>query len=227
MKRLLLALTMLLGLSAAASAATVAVATSSVNLRAGPSTSYPAITVVPAGAQIVTHGCLTGYTWCDVSLGSLRGWVAAPYIQVVYNGAPVVLTPAVAPAVGLAVVAFNRAYWDTYYTAYPWYRSWAVYAPYAPRPPAPYPAGRVTSYNRSATCANGSCTVNRAATGVYGGSASQTRTCGGGECSSTRTATGPYGQSASRTRECSRNDRSCTTTRTGPQGRTATRSFDR
>lgn len=41
----------------AASASTVAVSTASVNVRAGPSTSYPAATVVPEGTRIATHGC--------------------------------------------------------------------------------------------------------------------------------------------------------------------------
>ena len=175
--------------------------------------------MVPAGVQVVTHGCLVGYTWCDISMGAFRGWVAAPYIQVVYRGAPVVLSPAVAPAVGVTVVSFNKVYWDRYYAAYPWYRSWNAY--YAP------PPGRVTSYDRSVQCSGGACTASRSATGVYGGSASQSRTCAGGECTATRSATGPYGQSASRTRECSRNDQSCSVSRTGPHGNTVNRSYGR
>ncbi len=221
MKRLILALAVLLGLSTAASAATVAVATSNVNLRAGPSTSYPAVTLVPAGVQVVTHGCLSGYTWCDISMGNYRGWVAANYIQVVYRGAPVVLTPAIAPAVGLTVVAFNRAYWDTYYTRYPWYGSWNRY--YA----GPYPAGRVTSTSRSVQCANGACAATRTATGVYGGAAAQARTCSGGQCTSARAVTGPYGQSSARVRTCSRNDQSCSVNRVGPRGGTTSRTFER
>ena len=219
MKRLGLALVILFSLTAAASAATVSVATSNVNLRAGPSTGYPVVTVVPAGVQVVTHGCLDGYTWCDISLGNYRGWVAASYIQVVYQGAPVVLSPVVAPAVGVAVVGFNRAYWDTYYRAYPWYGRWAAYGP--------YPAGRVTSVNRAVTCNGGACTATRGVTGVYGGSAGQTRTCANGTCTATRTATGAYGNSASRTRTCSRGDQSCSVTRTGPAGRSASHTFSR
>lgn len=220
MKRLMLALAVLLGLSTAASAATVAVATSNVNLRAGPSTSYPAVTMVPAGVQVVTHGCLSGYTWCDVSMGNYRGWVAANYIQVVYRGAPVVLTPAIAPAMGLTVVAFNQAYWDRYYRAYPWYGSWNRYYR------APYP-GRVTSTSRAVNCANGVCAGTRTATGVYGGSAAQARTCSGGQCTSARAVTGPYGQTATRTRSCSRYDQSCSVNRTGPRGHSSSRTFER
>lgn len=225
MKRLFLALATLFCVSSASGAATVAVATGNVNLRAGPSTAYPVVTTVPAGGQVTTHGCLSGYTWCDISMGVYRGWVAANYIQVVYRGAPVVLTPAVAPAVGLTVVTFNKVYWDTYYAAYPWYGRWSYYAPPPVYPVAP--GARVTSYDRSVQCANGSCTATRSATGIYGGSASQSRTCSGGTCTSTRSATGPYGASASRTRSCSGNTQSCTVTRTGPAGNSGIRTFTR
>lgn len=216
LKKLLLALVVLLGLSAVpAAAATASFAYTNVNLRAGPSTGYPAITVVPAGAPIVTHGCLPGYSWCDISLGVYRGWVAARYIQVVYRGAPVVLTAPLAPSVGIVVVNFNRAYWDAHYVSYPWYGRWAAYPPYA--------APRVTSHTHSVACADGSCTGTRSTTGIYGGSTTQTRQCGNGECTATRETVGPYGGTASRTRSCSAGDRSCSTTRTGPQGGTATR----
>lgn len=214
LKKSLFALGILAGASSVAAAATVAVATGNVNLRAGPSTAYPVVTVVPVGARIATYGCLTGYSWCDITFGSYRGWVAANYIQIVYQGAPVVLTPAVAPAAGVTVVAYNRAYWDRYYAAYPWYRNWAHYGP--------YPAGRVTSSDRSVDCADGRCTATRSTTGFYGGSANQTRSCSGGECTATRSVVGPYGSNASRVRSCSANDRSCTVTRTGPRGGTAT-----
>ncbi|MCM2396625.1 SH3 domain-containing protein [Rhizobium sp. S95] len=225
LKRLLMVLALLATGASAASAATVAIATGNVNLRAGPSTAYPVVTTVPVGARIVTHGCLPGYSWCDIAFSTFRGWVSARYIQIVYNGAPVVLSPTVATAVGVTVVAFNQAYWNTYYRAYPWYGSWGYYyRPYAVAPPP-----RITAHDRSLTCANGSCTGTRSTTGVYGGSTSQTRTCSGGECTATRNTVGPYGNSASRVRNCSANDRSCTVTRTGPRGgtMTGTRIFNR
>ncbi|SON57481.1 hypothetical protein HDIA_3940 [Hartmannibacter diazotrophicus] len=225
-KRLVLALALLatapvyLASASTASAATPAVATANVNLRAGPSTAYPVVTVVPARAHVVTYGCLANYSWCDISLGTARGWVAAKYVQVVYQGAPVVVTAPVARSVGLAVVAFNKAYWDTYYPAYPWYPRWAAYPPYAVPPPY---APRVQSHSRSVQCVNGTCTGTRSTTGIYGGSANQTRQCANGNCTATRNVVGPYGGTASRTRNCSRGDASCSVTRTGPMGRTGTR----
>ena len=224
LKKAFVFLALLTAWTTAASASTVAVSTANVNLRAGPATSYPVVTVVPQGTRIVTHGCAADYRWCDVAFGQYRGWVSASYIQVVYNGETVILSSAVAPAVGVTVVSYDRVYWDTYYVTQPWYGSWTTYyRPYVPAAP------RVTSTSRSATCADGSCTGTRAATGIYGGTTSQTRNCANGECSATRQTVGPYGNSASRVRSCSAGDRSCTMTRTGPRGGTAsgTRTFSR
>lgn len=207
-----------------ASASTVAVSTADVNLRAGPATSYPVVTVVPQGAKVVTHGCVSGYSWCDVAFGRHRGWVSASYIQVIYNGGPVVLSAAVAPAVGVTVVSYDRVYWDTYYVTKPWYGSWTTYyRPYAPLAP------RVQSYDRDVICADGSCTGTRTATGIYGGSTSQTRNCAGGECNAVRETTGRYGNTSSRVRNCSAYDRTCNMTRTGPFGGTSSgsRTFSR
>ncbi|MDQ0305145.1 SH3 domain-containing protein [Ancylobacter polymorphus] len=221
-RTLLFAAALTVAAISAASAATTSVAVTNVNLRAGPSTVYPAVTVVPAGAAITTFGCVAGYSWCDIGFGPYRGWVAADYIQVVYRGAPVVLTAPVAPALGITVVTFNRAYWDRYYVAYPWYGRWGGYPPYG--------AARVTSASRSVSCAGGACVGVRSATGVYGGATAQTRVCTGGACSSTRVTAGPNGGMAARTRTCA-TGQGCTTNRAvvGPGGtvHTGSRSFQR
>lgn len=217
LKIILMTLAVLAAGMSGAMATTVAVSTANVNLRAGPDTTYPVVTVVPQGSRIVTHGCVDGYTWCDVAFGRYRGWVSASYIQVVHQGGSVVLSAAVAPAVGVTVVTYDRSYWDTYYVAQPWYGSWTTYyRPYAPVAP------RVESVGRSATCIDGDCSGTRAATGIYGGSTSQTRNCSDGNCSATRETIGRYGNSASRARSCSASDLSCNMTRTGPAGGTAT-----
>lgn len=220
MKRLIVAAATLIGaVTGAAAADAVTVAT--VNLRAGPSTGYPVVSVVPGATRIVTHGCLVGYTWCDVEVGPWRGWIAARYIEIVRQGVPVVMTPAVAAGVGVAVVTYSRAYWDRYYVGQPWYGRWVA----RPLPPAPADRGaRVTSHARSVDCADGSCTGTRSTTGVWGGSTAQTRTCADGSCTATRETAGPRGNTASRTRSCSRADASCSATRTGPRGGTAERS---
>jgi uncharacterized protein YraI len=218
-RKLLLTLAMLAGMTSVAAAATAAIATGNVNLRAGPSTAYPVVTVVPAGARITTYGCLDGYSWCDIGLGVTRGWVSANYIQVVYRGAPVVLTPTLGPRIGIVVVGYNRAYWDRYYVRYPWYSTWRYYPPVV--------APRVNSFDRTVECANGACTATRSTTGIYGGTATHNRSCADGECTATREVVGPRGNAASRERNCSRADQSCSVTRTGPRGNSHTRFFER
>ncbi len=205
--------------SPAAHAATASVATASVNLRAGPSTSYPVVTVVPAGAGVVTYGCTPSYAWCDIGFANYRGWVASQYITATYSGGTVVVSASTAPVVGISVVQFSKGYWDTYYTAYPWYRRWATYPAYVP-PPA------VAHRSASGSCAGGTCARSVSTQGVYGGSVQKDRTCGGGSCSTNRTVTGRYGQSGTMARTCTRGS-GCASVRAGPQGGTVRRSFGR
>jgi uncharacterized protein YraI len=56
-----------------------------VHLRTGPDTHYPVVAVVPSGAGLLINGCLNAWTWCDVSWGGARGWMAGRYIQTAYN----------------------------------------------------------------------------------------------------------------------------------------------
>ncbi|MGR6465938.1 SH3 domain-containing protein [Rhizobium sp. PAMB 3182] len=178
--------------AAAASAATQSHTLATVNLRAGPSTAYPVIKVMPVGAPIVTFGCLANYSWCDVGYAGNRGWVSAKYIQVDYNGAPVVVTPSVAIGVGIGVVTFGQAYWDTHYGNYPWYRNGGAY------PPPPTPPAAAASGSRTTSCAGGTCTTNGSMTGPYGGSTSLHRTCSGPDGTCAMTRTGPNGGGVSR-----------------------------
>lgn len=227
LKRLLMILVVLTGGASAASAATVSVATANVNLRAGPSTSYPVVTVVPAGSRVVTHGCVSGYTWCDIAFGNFRGWLSAKYIQLVYNGAPVVLTPAVAPAAGVTVVTYSRAYWDRYYVAYPWYGSWSTYPAYRSgvtgSATAVGPNGGTAS--RTTGCVGLRCGTTGTAQGANGGTASGARGCGPRGCGAAGVVTGPNGNTAAGARGCGW--RGCGAAVTGPQGNTTYRRFAR
>ena len=141
LKRLLTGFIALVGVSAfagAAQAATPSYPTANVNLRAGPGTNYPILLTVPNASAITTHGCLEGYNWCDVSWGTERGWMSASYIHITYQGQRRVLTPAIAPVLGISVVVYNRTYWDRYYYGRPWYRNWDRYyrpPPHVAKPP--------------------------------------------------------------------------------------------
>ncbi len=133
LKQVLTGAAMLLSLvvsgPAAAASAPPAVTAADVNLRAGPGTNYPVVATIPYGAAVLVDGCLSDFAWCDVIWGGARGWAAAAYLQVMYRGAPVVLTARVASPIGINVVAFDRTYWARHYANRPWYRSWHVYVP--------------------------------------------------------------------------------------------------
>jgi uncharacterized protein YraI len=70
---------------AGAAAASPGYVTTSLNLRAGPSTSYPAVVVMHAGDRVEIYGCLTGWSWCDIDWHGYRGWAAGRYLQVLYE----------------------------------------------------------------------------------------------------------------------------------------------
>ncbi len=110
-----------------ANATTVAETVTALNMRAGPATSYPIVTTLPAYAGVTLHGCNEGTTWCDVSWGADRGWVSASYITIAYNGGYTVVRPWVAPAAGIVVVAYGPAYWHTHYAGQPWYKQWNTF----------------------------------------------------------------------------------------------------
>ena len=117
-----LALGMALVVSAVAPAlAAPGFATGNVNLRAGPGTGYPQVTVLAAGQPVEIFGCLEGYNWCDVGANGTRGWVAGSYLQYIYEGQRV-LVPDYGPRSGVPIVGFAFGdYWGRYYRGRSWY----------------------------------------------------------------------------------------------------------
>jgi uncharacterized protein YraI len=117
------AMTLVVGFSPALAEAAEGYATANVNMRSGPSTSYPAVTVIPAGAPVEIHGCLADLPWCDVSFVGGRGWVAGRYVQSSYNQSRVYLEPRYYRPLGIPTVTFSVGnYWDRYYRDRPFYR---------------------------------------------------------------------------------------------------------
>ncbi|MEO0823359.1 MAG: SH3 domain-containing protein [Pseudomonadota bacterium] len=206
-----------------AQAATATVATANLNLRAGPSTTYPVVTVIPAHAAVKTYGCVADYSWCDVGYATYRGWVSASYLTTVYQGATVVVTPVVATAVGVGVVTYSRAYWDRYYVGYPWYGRWASYPAY--RAPVAYSGTVVGPRGGTATrttgCVGVHCGTRGTATGAAGGTASGARGCGPRGCGAAGTVTGAGGRTVSGARGCG--PRGCGAAVVGPRGNAAVR----
>ncbi|WP_160007366.1 SH3 domain-containing protein [Rhizobium sp. 18055] len=91
-------------------------ATANVNMRAGPSTQYPAVTVIPAGESVEIHGCLADVPWCDVEFYNGRGWVAGRYVQALYQQRRVYVDPQYYRPLGIPTVVFSvDSYWDRNY----------------------------------------------------------------------------------------------------------------
>ncbi|WP_266171727.1 SH3 domain-containing protein [Dyella subtropica] len=111
--------------------------TGNVNLRAGPDAAYPIITVVPLGTNVSIQGCTEGWGWCDVVTMGTRGWVAADYIQYVYQDQRVVVQDNGA-RIGIPIVSFViGTYWGSYYRDRPFYRQrdYWFHRPIVIRPP--------------------------------------------------------------------------------------------
>jgi uncharacterized protein YraI len=92
-------------------------------LRAGPGSEYPPVARIPAGAGVDIHGCVAGWSWCDVNAGGLRGWVYGPSLAPsAYGPYPAQGIAAFGPALGLSFVLFNQDdYWGRYYRDRPFY----------------------------------------------------------------------------------------------------------
>jgi len=115
----ILAMTMMPTMASANSPARVA---TDLNVRAGPGTQYPAVTVFRGGSRVNVIGCTSGITWCDVSGQGVRGWVSARYLQFDHRGDRLI-GPAYGAQVGLPIITFQiGSYWDNHYRGRSWYR---------------------------------------------------------------------------------------------------------
>jgi uncharacterized protein YraI len=135
------------GLSLAASSAfaqSQAYTSEPVDLYAGPSGDYPVVSELGPNVPVTVMGCVSDYSWCDVAMPGMRGWVYAGYLTYPYQGGYVPLTNYGA-AIGLPIVTFSiGAYWGSFYRDRPWYGQrdhWAHVPPpgYGGHPPGPPP----------------------------------------------------------------------------------------
>lgn len=110
----------LMGASAGAWAQTVGVRWST-PVYAGPSTSYPTVSYVGAGAFVTLNGCLSDYAWCEINDGLNRGWVDPENLAVYQNSVPYAFYDAT-PWFNYPIVSFVLGdYWGRYYLNQPWY----------------------------------------------------------------------------------------------------------
>ncbi|MBO0903413.1 SH3 domain-containing protein [Jiella sonneratiae] len=124
MRKTLLAATALIGAltlpAGAALASEIAVATTDVNLRAGPSTDYPVVDTLIAGERLRVFGCLQTRSWCDVRFQGQRGWISANYIALRGDGYAGYhdFNPYSAPVITFSV----DSYWRDHYASRNFYR---------------------------------------------------------------------------------------------------------
>lgn len=82
-----------MALTGAAFAQTTAVATTDLNVRAGPGPQHPVVGVIGADEQATVNGCLEGSKWCQVSVGGgVEGWAYSDYLIADNSGVEVVMT---------------------------------------------------------------------------------------------------------------------------------------
>jgi uncharacterized protein YcfJ len=86
-----------------ASADTAVVATTDLNLRAGPGSQFPVIGVIGAGQTTTVKGCIDQGKWCNVNTGSGDAWAYSDYLAMDSNGTQVILSNR-SPDAGIAVV---------------------------------------------------------------------------------------------------------------------------
>lgn len=92
-------------------------------MRAGPSTRYPAVAVIPAGSSVEIRGCLSDVNWCDVEFYGGRGWVSGQYVQALYQQRRVYVGPQYYRPLGIPMIRFSvDNYWDRYYRNRDFYR---------------------------------------------------------------------------------------------------------
>lgn len=82
----------LLALAGAAHAQSAVVATTDLNVRAGPGPQHQVVGVLGAGQSVNLDGCLDASKWCVVAFEGGQGWVYSDYLTGDFGGTQVVIT---------------------------------------------------------------------------------------------------------------------------------------
>ncbi|MBB4955734.1 uncharacterized protein YraI [Agrobacterium vitis] len=132
----------------AAAEAAQAISTANVNLRAGPSTQYPPVLVVPAGNRVEIFGCLSSANWCDVGYAGYRGWISGSYLQTQYSSRRIYVDPDYYGRLGIPTVTFRvDQYWDRNYRGRDFYRDRDRWRRAPPPPPVWHRDGPPPRFN--------------------------------------------------------------------------------
>lgn len=107
--------------AAGAAFAADAIATTDLNMRAGPGPQYPIVDGIKSNGAVTINGCTESGRWCDVTYGGTRGWAYAEYLAMDVSGERVVL-PQAATRVQVPTATYStQAYWDQNYRDRPFY----------------------------------------------------------------------------------------------------------
>ena len=121
----------------ASAAAQPAYTTRQVNLRAGPDAGYPQVAYIGPKQSVYVNGCLNDYRWCDITVGSNRGWAYSKYIAYPYQNRRLPIYGN-GQMLALPIVSFILgSYWNENYSGRPWYgqqNNWNNWRP-GNRPP--------------------------------------------------------------------------------------------
>jgi uncharacterized protein YraI len=134
------------GLAAAFSAVPLAVAAApayvigGTEIYAGPGNDYPVVAQLGPGVRVNVNGCISDYSWCDVSFSGNRGWVYAGELGYSYRNQRVPILD-YGPSLSLPIISFSLgSYWDRYYRSRPfyherhdWERRWHDHGDYGDR----------------------------------------------------------------------------------------------
>ncbi len=102
----LAAMAAVLAFAGAASAQTVATATTDLNVRSGPGPQYPVIGLIQAGQSAELNGCLEGSKWCRAIVNGGDGWVYSDYLTSQFSGTATVVTTR--PSGSVPVVTYEQ-----------------------------------------------------------------------------------------------------------------------
>jgi len=92
------------------------------DIYAGPSSEFPQIATLPPNTEVGVAGCLSDWSWCDVTFANDRGWVWAGDLGYPYQNNRVAIIE-FGPRLRLPVVTFVlNTYWDAHYRSRPFFR---------------------------------------------------------------------------------------------------------
>ena len=86
------ALAAVAAISTPTSAATLASATTPLNIRSGPGPQYPVIGAIRQNGRALVRGCIAGSLWCEVNYLGQQGWAYSRYLSMNVAGQPMVLS---------------------------------------------------------------------------------------------------------------------------------------